>query len=83
MQSPSFVISLNSLVNSFFTFPFKLPPEMKSDRVFKLRSVEPNNSVGSADFRFQFCDLTSPIGRFPPIHSISDVAMSVFEPVQC
>ena len=41
MQSPSFVVSLNSLVNSFFTFPIKLPPEMKIDRDFRLRSADP------------------------------------------
>ena len=57
MQSPPFVVSLNSLVNFIFTFPIKRPPEMKNDRDFKLRSADRDNPVGSGsrksdDFRY-------------------------------
>ena len=62
MESPSFVVSLNSLVNSFFTFQIKLPPEMKSDRDFKQRSADPNNPVGSEDLKSEISPLlTSPV----------------------
>ena len=49
MESPSFVVSLNSLVNSFFTCQIKLPPETKSNRDFRQRSAAPNNPVGSGN----------------------------------
>ena len=60
MESPSFVVSLNSLVNSFFTFPIKLPPEMKSNRDYKLRAADPNNPVGSGNLK----------SEIPPTHPI-------------
>ena len=58
MESPSFVVSLNSLVNSFFTFPIKLPPEMKSDRDFRQRSAASNNSVGSVNLNLRWLRLS-------------------------
>ena len=51
MESPSFVVSLNSLVNSFFTFQIKLPLVAKSDWDFGQRAADPNNPVGSGNFR--------------------------------